>query len=285
MKSHWFTRLGALTVLAVATACSDLVPTAPTAPESSRVTTMSSLQADEVSIRDEADGTLYTLSTSRSEIRFSDGRIMALTPEQTAKAAATFQATLATDGMVSTFRAADDSKDCSQLPPDDPRCVQPFSSFPVNPLPEISSSFDAQPFWGEDMCTRILNDILPKTMTYGAERTTWLKEIAAMAGGEVINGVKKFALPPGSSVAIAFDLATAKHLRNHITIGFLTALWRDYACHGKNIVGGPIQLYNASGSNFDGSVVVLHCWEDNAWVELSDMWYPVRVRFCEYRTV
>lgn len=236
-----------------------------------------------VTITDHNTGNKYTLNVERQEVRYSDGRILSLTPDQTIDFATTFHGILAADRIVADVQSRT-GPNCSTLPQDDPRCstrlgVEPYSHAVYNSTPAVFAL--AQ---GGDMCNRIMTDVIGSLTNYGRSRTNWLNELIGMGAAETVNGVVKITIPVGSAVASKLALFVADQMHARIQLGFMVALFNSHHCSDRELTAGPI--FTSSGGTSDFGTVILYCWEVTEAIKWTDgKIYPIRVRYCEYRVV
>lgn len=253
---------------------------------------------------DGEDGVEYTLDIDQQEIRFSDGRVLILDPEQTSMAAATFHGTLVADAEAS---------DLQNLP--DPNCTNPDPAFcgieaqsasgqsdpSSTVLWRVASVGSETPNWrsakrqqgrrrsnpdnasiasSADPCTDVANAALPKTLEYKTQRNSFMKDVWAVAIAEGVNLAKRF-MPRGSAAAADFVNEVADHLHARTSMSVLAFTWNSYSCGSRNVTAGPIFVGGGGGGGAGNFTCHYETWEIS-FTGWDGPWYPITVTVCSY---
>lgn len=273
MQSKFLVRKGvvAAIILAVSVGCDEPTSIGALKPGSS----IGRVAGDTImTLTDTTDGYSYTLNLVRRTVRRSDGETMLLDGEQYLMTHATFEGIVASDPLAADLLAGG-TVDCSTLPPDDPRCVDPQMVAPGGGDAEVAYS-------GGDICTNIVDIGIARANAYRSSKWTWLRSAFGAAGAEFINGAFYKVMPAGSAVAAAFATEVANHYQNRIQMGVLGAFWNSYNCDSKRVTSSPVYTNGEPGTEAE----ILQCddVQDRISFDDGESWHSVWVRICRFKT-
>ncbi len=225
----------------------------------------------------ENDGSSYTLSIPDREVRYSDGRILQLTEEQTVLMAANFHSVIGTDPVATDLQyleippdpnCPDPGKVCGEdqrqvAPPDiQIRRLGPSdrperrrgASGPSRARMYRDRTFQSPPLysfaqWGGaqvDACTNVVNQAAYRRMEYLNRRTSLLRDIWGKAVVLGANFAIKV-LPPGTIGGAFLVTEVYEAAAVHTNVNILAFVWNSYGCSTRAITAGPIWSTGGGG--------------------------------------
>jgi hypothetical protein len=135
-------------------------------------------------------------------------------------------------------------------------------------------------FLEPDICTDILNAVLPTTVQYASVRNSFMSQLISVAVAEILNGAWVRVVPSGSFAALVLETQLAEHMNARIAVGIVGAMWNMYECGSRNVTGGPVLRLGAGQTG--GGAIVCHyeTWEIS--FDGGQTSTDVQVRVCEY---
>ena len=264
----------------------------------------------------EDNGVLYTLDMTARRMTTSRGDVLLLDGPQTNAFAGAFRGIVEADKIsqgLSAARAAICAKTPCLAEPysrTSPALYTQGNRAPIIGTSSLSSSGDTllvrTPWYvqqptsgpnfstaisygsGANMCTDVVNAVVPKNLTYREKRTKGLEDVFAIAVSVVGQAGTK-ALPAGSGPAIQSALILADHAYARISISVLGAYWNAWHCDEQTVRVGPYMRTGTEDSHggfpYTSQELVCHF---ETWYISFDNWQTskaVLAQVCEYKKI
>ena len=137
----------------------------------------------------------------------------------------------------------------------------------------FASSMDMDP------CNDIATDAAQRKMEYGTQRTSWIKDLWAVAVVEAGNALKK-TVPYGSAAATKMAESIVENQTLRLNVNILAWLWNSYNCANRNdVVAGPLYLHGTPTSG-DGSGISCDFSHGEISFDGGTTWYGVWIKTC-----